>query len=145
MADPIYINEDEGIEWGEWLPTLPEDLDALTDRQVAVLLTTAISAISEEWWCAIWLNGVEFIAWDLGQASLRGDMNASPEEVATIARLKQRLNGAWVMWMKSADEEGVYLVDAETWEQARVEWTRAQAEWSAYIQQWTKVRAASEE
>jgi hypothetical protein len=118
VFEPIYLDDDGGVEWGDDLPTLPDDLDALTDRQVAVLLRNAISAYSEQWWCARWLAGVEFIAWHLDETP-PGDVDAFPEEVAVIGRLKQRLGGAWVMWQKSAAGEGVHLIDAETWELER--------------------------
>jgi len=117
-AEVIYGAEPEAVteQLAGW------NLDSFGDHDVAALLATLISALSESNWCASWHTGVEWSAWERANAAdPAGPPNGlacSPEEHATLKRLMVRLAGGWVAWHDdpdAPDQTGVIYLDAAEW------------------------------
>jgi hypothetical protein len=108
MSEPTFL-PDNKIEFGEYFPEIPDApaLAAMTDEDVGILAANAVSALSEDVYCASWLHGAGAICY---RDSLPGAVRswASEAEAEGFARLRERLAPRWVEWVGGV---GVVLVD----------------------------------
>ncbi len=58
------------------------------------LLRKVMSSISEEYWCAGWLSGLEYILWD-ALTGRKKDI-CGPEEIAELKYLSEKCGG-WII------------------------------------------------
>ena len=79
-------------------------------RITADLLRKLMSEISEEYWCAGWLGGLEHVLWDVVTGK-RTDI-CTPEEIEQLKYLSEKCGG-WIVW----DKEGICerFVSMEEW------------------------------
>lgn len=93
---------------------LPDDLEALSDIEVATLLEGHIGYISEETHFAGWLLDIEYDLWRMSEGELRewGMVPVAEEDIVKLRRLRERLRGAWVWWESGV---GAHYVTAEEW------------------------------
>ncbi len=68
----------------------------------AGLLRKLMSWISEEYWCAGWLSGLEYILWDA--VTGRRENVCSPEEIAELKYLSEKCGG-WIIWDERVEGE----------------------------------------
>jgi hypothetical protein len=75
------------------------------DRDAAVLLEERMSAISEKYFCAGWLNGLEHDLWPMLQGGSRdfGLGEVTEAEVDDLRRLHARAGGWWAWFEGSAE------------------------------------------
>ena len=76
----------------------------------AGLLRKLMSWISEEYWCAGWLSGLEYVLWDALTGRQKGA--CSPEEIEELKYLSEKCGG-WIIWDEQAKDER--LVPREEW------------------------------
>ena len=68
----------------------------------AGLLRMLMSEISEGYWCAGWLGGLEYILWDVVTGK-RKDI-CIPEEIEQLKYLSEKCGG-WIIWDEQAIKE----------------------------------------
>jgi hypothetical protein len=76
----------------------------------AGLLINVMSAISEERWCAGWMQNLEYVLWDAVIG--RREDNCSPEEIEQLKYLSERCGG-WIVWDEQA--KGERFVPMQDW------------------------------
>jgi len=76
----------------------------------ADLLRKLMSEISEEYWCAGWLGGLEYMLWDTVTGK-RKDI-CSLEEIEQLKYLSEKCGG-WIIWYDQATDER--FVPIEEW------------------------------
>ena len=68
----------------------------------ASLLRMLMSEISERYWCAGWLGGLEYILWDVVTGKRKGI--CSPDEIDQLKYLSEK-SGGWIIWDEQATSE----------------------------------------
>jgi hypothetical protein len=105
---PIILPDDL-LSLGDYFPEIPDaaTLAGMSDEAAGILAANAVSALSEDVYCASWFHGAGAICY---RDSLPGASRswASDTEAAALARLRERLAPRWVEWVGG---EGVALVD----------------------------------
>jgi hypothetical protein len=85
------------------------------DTNAAVLLRTLMSDISEEYWCAGWLSGLEFTLWQLLNGGQREigmfGRDVSEDQVADLKRLSEQAGGWWYY----NDKDGETFIPIKDW------------------------------
>jgi hypothetical protein len=83
------------------------------DRNSADLLQRLMSDISEEYYCAGWLTGLEFELWAMVQGGKRafGMSEVTESEVAQLKQLSEQCGGWWYF----NDEDGETFITLEDW------------------------------
>jgi len=76
----------------------------------AGLLINVMSAISEERWCAGWMQNLEYVLWD-AVIGRREDI-CSPEEIKQLKYLSEKCGG-WIVWDEQA--KGERFVPMQDW------------------------------
>jgi len=76
----------------------------------AGLLINVMSAISEERWCAGWMQNLEYVLWD-AVIGRREDI-CSPEEIEQLKYLSEKCGG-WIVWDEQA--KGERFVPMQDW------------------------------
>jgi len=76
----------------------------------AGLLINVMSAISEERWCAGWMQNLEYVLWDAVTGRREG--NCSPEEIEQLKYLSEKCDG-WIVWDEQA--KGERFVPMQDW------------------------------
>jgi hypothetical protein len=76
----------------------------------ASLLRKLMSGISEEYWCAGWLSGLEYTLWDA--VTGKGKDICSLEEIEQLKYLSGKCGG-WIIWDEQAKDEK--FVPMEEW------------------------------
>jgi hypothetical protein len=89
-------------------------LDRAKDRNAALTLQQLMSDISEEYYCAGWLHGLEFDLWAMLQgSSLRfGLGEVSKDEVSQLRALSEQ-SGGWWRWDA---KDGEIFVTTDEWQ-----------------------------
>lgn len=68
----------------------------------AGLLEKLMSAISEEYWCAGWMHGLEYTLWDVVTGRRTGVCR--PEEIEQLKYLSEKCGG-WIFWDEQSKSE----------------------------------------
>lgn len=68
----------------------------------AGLLINVMSAISEERWCAGWMQNLEYVLWDV--VSGRREGICGSEEIEQLKYLSEKCGG-WIVWDEQAKSE----------------------------------------
>lgn len=76
----------------------------------AGLLINVMSAISEERWCAGWMQSLEYVLWDAVTGRREGI--CSPEEIEQLKYLSEKCGG-WIVWDEQA--KGERFVPMQDW------------------------------
>lgn len=111
---------DSAIEFGGDRPEVPAELDELGLIEVACLTASLVSSISEDYWCAGWLEGIgaESYRWTDSPSPARGGLGMPDEaDLDRLVQLRNRLAPWWLEW--SAVGGGVALVRASSFPAAR--------------------------
>jgi hypothetical protein len=87
------------------LPPLPTDTAAEGAR---VGLLALMAGLSEEYWCAGWLTGLEYSLWRIEPGARFGMGRISPRQATLLTLLAEEAGGWWV-WYR----EPVFLPMAE--------------------------------
>lgn len=87
-------------------------------------LAREMSEISEQAFCAGWMEGLEHFLWEIVNGGPRkyGRIVVSDPQIARLRALSDRVRG-WVWFNGEAEEE---LVDLERWQRLHAQWVRAQ-------------------
>lgn len=90
-----------------------EALAKSNDRNAALLLQSLMSGISEEYYCAGWLIGLEEILWSMVVGSRRefGMGKVTEDEVAQLKQLSEQAGG----WWHYVEGDGETFITAEEW------------------------------
>ena len=95
-----------------------QDADLANSPDAAELLCEYMSEISEDYWCAGWLHGLEFSLWKMLRGGSRdfGTGDVKEEELSKLRQLSQRAGG-WVIWdeQKDASMSGNRFVPLALW------------------------------
>jgi hypothetical protein len=76
----------------------------------AALLARLMSWISEDYWCAGWLSGLEYELWDAVTGKQEGV--CSSEEVEQLKYLSEKCGG-WIVW--DDQERDTKFLPMEAW------------------------------
>ena len=76
----------------------------------AGLLINVMSAISEERWCAGWMQNLEYVLWDAVTGRRKGICSA--EEIGQLKYLSEKCGG-WIVWDEQA--KGERFVPMQDW------------------------------
>jgi hypothetical protein len=71
----------------------------------AGLLRKLMSGISEDYWCAGWLSGLEYTLWDAVTGKRKNV--CSSEEIEQLKYLSEK-SGGWIIWDEQAKDEDSY-------------------------------------
>jgi len=71
----------------------------------AGLLRKLMSGISEDYWYAAWLSGLEYTLWDA--ITGKGKPVCSPEEIEQLKYLAEKCGG-WIIWDERAKTKDSY-------------------------------------
>ncbi len=82
-----------------------------TEEGAALGLLALMTGISEEFWCAGWMNGMEFDLWRRAAGTNYGQ-GIITERQATLLRLLHEECGGWWMWDYA---RGPVFVRTEEW------------------------------
>ncbi len=100
----------------------------LAEEGAALGLLGLMTGISEEYWCAGWMSGLEFSLW---QAAQSGPMSYGQghitERQATLLRLLSEESDGWWRWIddtRDASKSGARFVRLDDW-RAHLEKIRA--------------------
>jgi hypothetical protein len=82
-----------------------------TDEAASVGLLALMTGMSEEFWCAGWMMGMEYSLWrvTVGQPFGQGIIT---ERQATLLRLLSEECDGWWMWV---DDDGPAFIRTEQW------------------------------
>ena len=85
----------------------------MTKEQLA--LSEYMSDLSESYWFAGWMTGLEFMLWDLVSGKTRelAGVKVPEEEIAELKRLSSECSG-WIVW---DDASGESFVPLEEWKE----------------------------
>jgi hypothetical protein len=76
----------------------------------AGLLEKLMSAISEDYWCAGWMHGLEYTLWDVITGRRTGVCSA--EEIEQLKYLSEKCGG-WIIW--DDQSRGEKFVPMQEW------------------------------
>jgi hypothetical protein len=76
----------------------------------AGLLKKLMSAISEDYWCAGWMHGLEYTLWEAVTGKRTGV--CSPEEIEQLKYLSEKCGG-WIVWDEQS--KGEKFVPMQEW------------------------------
>lgn len=87
------------------------------DPKAAFELACLMSSISEDYYCAGWLIGLEYVLWDMVGGADRGFGlgEVTEREVAELRRLHEACGGWWA-WDGDGADSGEKFLTAEEWE-----------------------------
>ena len=74
----------------------------------AGLLRKLMSGISEDYWCAGWLSGLEYTLWDAVTGKRKNV--CSSEEIEQLRYLSEKCGG-WIIWDQQAKDERFVPID----------------------------------
>lgn len=90
--------------------------DIETEDAAAIAMGAIVSDISEDTYCAGWMNGIEFALWGV----LHGDMEdyagvtASDPRMVALDVLSRKFDG-WVMWDNTVKYRWTAFVPTDKW------------------------------
>jgi hypothetical protein len=67
-----------------------------------------MSGISEDYWCAGWLSGLEYILWDAGTGKRKNVCTS--EEIEQLRYLSEK-SGGWIIWDEQLKDERFVPMD----------------------------------
>lgn len=102
-----------------WHDRMKKSLEKAKDPDIARLLVLNMRDISENYFAAGWLGGLEHILWAmvLGGSREFGFAEVSEEEVINLKHLSEKAGGWWC-WFDSPepDESGELFVTSKEWQ-----------------------------
>lgn len=98
-------------EWDAQAARRDAALATAKDQNAASILVRLMSDISEEYYCAGWMSGLEFSLWRMVQGGDRsyGMSEVSEDEVTQLKQLSEQCGGWW--YFNDDDGETFILVD----------------------------------
>jgi hypothetical protein len=93
---------------------------ALTDEGAAYALEALMSGISEEFWCAGWMNGNEYALWTMVEGGKRAYGMGEVPESAVLA-LKHLADTADGWWHWPEDSDALRFISLDKWRALLVE------------------------
>lgn len=102
-------------EWEAAAQRRADSLAKAADQDAAVLLKASMGGISEEYYCAGWLIGLEHKLWRMVEGGDRrfGMGEVREDEATELKRLSEKAGGWWIY---SEDNSGETFVTAEEWQ-----------------------------
>jgi hypothetical protein len=79
------------------------------DEGAALGLLGLMTGISEEYWCASWMDGLEFALWNAQDGALYGMGSLTPRQCMLLRLLSEECGGWWC-W-----RDGPKFVSAADW------------------------------